>query len=66
MDRQTPAVFAELWPRRRRIVGVDSGGVEKVYVTDDSGSVMLRDMRKMGLAMESDGETWWDADAVIM
>ncbi|KAJ4974114.1 hypothetical protein NE237_007288 [Protea cynaroides] len=56
VGRQIPAVFAEFGTSGRRIVGVDSGGVEKVYITD-SGSVTLRDMRKIGFAMESDGET---------
>ncbi|XP_010264071.1 PREDICTED: uncharacterized protein LOC104602168 [Nelumbo nucifera] len=70
VGRQIPASFAEWQPRQRRITGVDSGGVEKVYVRDDASSVVVRDMRNLGLPLDStepeSEKTWWDADAVIL
>ncbi|KAG6391688.1 hypothetical protein SASPL_149445 [Salvia splendens] len=47
------------------------GGVSKVYVRDDvSGVVTVGDVRNVRMPLEcvreSDGETWWDADAVIV
>ncbi|KAL0731291.1 hypothetical protein Bca4012_027385 [Brassica carinata] len=65
-----PALLAE-WRQPGRflgnIVGVDVGGVEKLYVRDDvSGKIAVGDLRKFnGALTESDGETWWDADVVI-
>ncbi|KAJ6689651.1 hypothetical protein OIU85_006007 [Salix viminalis] len=52
------------------IAGV-SGGVEKVYVRDDvTGELTVGDMRKASSPLvnvtESDMDTWWDADAVIV
>lgn len=68
---EKPAICAE-WPRRRRgkAVGFE-GGVEKVYVRDDvTGEVTVGDLRKIRSPLEdatkSDGDTWWDADAVIV
>ncbi|XP_077242256.1 uncharacterized protein LOC143882690 [Tasmannia lanceolata] len=68
---QIPATVAEWKPRRREIVGIDSGGVEKVYVRDDVRSeVVVRDLRNMRAPLEglteSDVQTWFDADAVIV
>ncbi|XXG73652.1 hypothetical protein AAC387_Pa07g2534 [Persea americana] len=66
------AAIAEWQPRRRRVVGVDSGGVEKLYVREHGGSVVVRDLRNVGSpleleeATESDGQMWFDADAVLM
>lgn len=65
-----PALLAE-WRQPGRflgnIVGVDVGGVEKLYVRDDvSGKIAVGDLRKFnGALTESDGETWWDADVVV-
>ncbi|KAG5380587.1 hypothetical protein IGI04_028429 [Brassica rapa subsp. trilocularis] len=68
-----PALLAE-WRQPGRflgnIVGVDVGGVEKIYVRDDvSGKIAVGDLRRFNGALtdltESDGETWWDADVVI-
>lgn len=70
LRRRTPAVIAEWEPNQGKIVGVGSGGVEKVYVRDDARyGVTVGDMRKvrspLGNVTESDVDTWWDADAVI-
>ncbi|KAF8094044.1 hypothetical protein N665_0371s0026 [Sinapis alba] len=68
-----PALLAE-WRQPGRllgnIIGVDVGGVEKIYVRDDvSGKIAVGDLRRFNGALtdltESDGETWWDADVVI-
>jgi hypothetical protein len=65
-----PALLAE-WRQPGRflgnIVGVDVGGVEKLYVRDDvSGKVAVGDLRKFnGVLTECDGETWWDADGFV-
>lgn len=65
-----PALLAE-WRQPGRllgdIIGVNVGGVEKIYVRDDvSGKIAVGDLRKFnGALTESDGETWWDADVVI-
>ncbi|CAG7904085.1 unnamed protein product [Brassica rapa] len=68
-----PALLAE-WRQPGRflgnILGVDVGGVEKIYVRDDvSGKIAVGDLRRFNGALtdltESDGETWWDADVVI-
>ncbi|KAF7132748.1 hypothetical protein RHSIM_Rhsim09G0106900 [Rhododendron simsii] len=70
---EKPAMRAE-WPQpRRRGKAADvgfKGGVEKVYVRDDAtGEVTVGDLRKIRSPLEdgteSDGDTWWDADAVI-
>ncbi|XP_054825549.1 uncharacterized protein LOC129323036 [Prosopis cineraria] len=68
---RTPAVIAEWEANEGRIVGVGSGGVEKVYVKDDVRcGVTVGDMRKvtspLGMVTESDLDTWWDEDAVIV
>lgn len=65
--RATAAAVAEWQPRRRRVVGVDSGGVEKVYVREHGGSVVVRDLRNVASPLEEitesdDGLTWFDAD----
>lgn len=65
-----PALLAE-WRQPGRllgnIIGVDAGGVEKVYVRDDvSGEIAVGDLRKFnGVLTECEAETWWDADVVI-
>ncbi|KAJ4974372.1 hypothetical protein NE237_007546 [Protea cynaroides] len=64
---QIPVISTGFRPRRRRTVVVDSSGEEKVFVTDDSGSLTVRDMRKIEFTMESDGDQmWWNADAAIV
>ncbi|KAF5745257.1 hypothetical protein HS088_TW07G00840 [Tripterygium wilfordii] len=65
---QLPAIIAEWRPTLGKIVGVYTGGVDKVYVRDDgSGDLTVGDMRKASSPLEnlteSDSETWWDADA---
>ncbi|XP_010511834.1 PREDICTED: uncharacterized protein LOC104787881 [Camelina sativa] len=65
-----PALLAE-WRQPGRllgnIIGVDAGGVEKVYVRDDvSGEIAVGDLRKFnGVLTECEAETWWDADVII-
>ncbi|KAJ6322042.1 hypothetical protein OIU77_012009 [Salix suchowensis] len=67
---RVPEVSAELRHMLGKIAGV-SGGVEKVYVRDDvTGELTVGDMRKASSPLvnvtESDMDTWWDADAVIV
>ena len=68
-----PALLAE-WRQPGRllgnIIGVDTGGVEKVYVRDDvSGEIAVGDLRKFNGVLtdltECEAETWWDADVLI-
>ncbi|KAJ4843486.1 hypothetical protein Tsubulata_043687, partial [Turnera subulata] len=79
VGRRMPEILAEWRPMLGRIVGVDvSGGggcgggvVEKVFVRDGvTGGLKVGDIRKAGSPLvdvtESDVETWWDADAVIV
>lgn len=66
-----PAVIAEWGPSLGKIVGVGLGEVEKFYVRDDvCDDVTLGDMRKFITPLEnvteSDVDTLWDADAVIV
>ncbi|KAJ6356875.1 hypothetical protein OIU78_004880 [Salix suchowensis] len=69
-----PEVFAELRPILAKVVGVGGGGgggVKKVYVRDDvTGELTVGDLRNVSSPLvnltESDVETWWDADAVIV
>lgn len=67
-----PAMLAEWGPQIGRIVGVASGGVDKVYVKDGvTGALTVGDVRKVGAPLRNvtDGDvndTWWDADAVIV
>ncbi|KAJ8641664.1 hypothetical protein MRB53_018358 [Persea americana] len=67
---QTPAAAADWLTLRRCIVGVDSGEVGKVCVREHGGSVVVRDMRNLASPLEeiteSDEQTWFDADAVIV
>ncbi|KAJ4960830.1 hypothetical protein NE237_020740 [Protea cynaroides] len=66
---QIPAVFAEWQPRWRSILGVDSSEMEKVYAIDNRSSATVRDIRKVtkvGFPLESEEDTWWDNDAVIV
>lgn len=70
---QKPALYAE-WGRSSspaKVVGLKSGGVDKVYVRDDvSGALTVGDVRKVKTPLETvtetDGDLWWDADAVIL
>ncbi|CAN6727700.1 unnamed protein product [Malus baccata var. baccata] len=67
-----PAILAEWGPQIGRIVGVASGGVEKVYVKDGvTGHLTVGDVRKvaspLGSVTEADvDDTRWDADAVVV
>ncbi|XAR52417.1 hypothetical protein NMG60_11020498 [Bertholletia excelsa] len=68
---QTPAIYAEWEPQCETVLGVDSGGVEKVYVRDGiTASVTVGDMRNVKAPLDNltevDGDTWWDVDAVIV
>lgn len=72
MRRSVPAFYAEWSSAAEKTGGVaTTGGVSKVYVRDDaSGVVTVGDVRNVRSPLESvresDGETWWDADAVIV
>ncbi|KAA8529150.1 hypothetical protein F0562_034051 [Nyssa sinensis] len=71
IGHQIPAIYAEWRPSQRNTVGINSGGVEKVYVRDEvTGTLTVGDMRNVKTPLEniteSDGDTWWDADAVIV
>ena len=71
LRRWKPTVVAEWGPSVGKNVRVESGGVQKVYVRDDGRyGVTVGDMRKvstpLGNVTESDADTWWDADAVIV
>ncbi|KAL6573710.1 hypothetical protein OROHE_002170 [Orobanche hederae] len=68
-----PALHAE-WSSSataaEKVAGVDKGSVGKIYVRDDvSGVLTVGDVRNVRRPLvcvrESDGDTWWDADAVI-
>ncbi|CAL5421580.1 unnamed protein product [Camellia sinensis] len=69
---QIPAMYADWSSRRGTVVRINSGGGgEKFYVGDDvSGTLTVGDMRNVKLPLqdltESEGDTWWDADAVIV
>lgn len=70
MKTQAPAICAEWHAPAAKISGVNAGGVKKVYVRDNAaGVVTVGDMRNiktpLGSLTETDGDTWWDADAVI-
>ncbi|KAJ4960617.1 hypothetical protein NE237_020527 [Protea cynaroides] len=69
VSSQIPAFYAEWQPRWRSILGVDSSEMEKVYLIDNRSSVTVRDIRKVtkvGFPLESEENTWWDNDAVIV
>ncbi|XWS63545.1 hypothetical protein CRYUN_Cryun06bG0108400 [Craigia yunnanensis] len=65
-----PAILAE-WRSKKiveKIAAVNANGVEKVYIRGDvTGKLTLGDMRMVSSPLtESDVDTWWDADAVIV
>ncbi|XP_057765733.1 uncharacterized protein LOC130986358 [Salvia miltiorrhiza] len=71
MRSSVPALFAEWKSPAENVGGVSTAGVSKVYVRDDvSGVVTVGDVRNVRRPLEcvreSDGDTWWDADAVIV
>ncbi|XP_020207792.1 uncharacterized protein LOC109792773 [Cajanus cajan] len=71
LRRRKPTVVAEWGPTVAKTLRVESGGVQKVYVRDDGRyAVMVGDMRKvstpLGNVTESDADTWWDADAIVV
>ncbi|KAK3018735.1 hypothetical protein RJ639_003029 [Escallonia herrerae] len=70
MGRHNPAIRAEWRPRLGKAAGIHSGGNEKVYVRDGiTGALTVGDLRNANIPLENstgaDGETWWDAHAVI-
>ncbi|KAH6834446.1 hypothetical protein C2S53_004181 [Perilla frutescens var. hirtella] len=71
MRSHVPALYAEWRSPAEKVGGVSTTGVSKVYVRDDvSGVVTVGDVRNVRRPLESvresDGDTWWDADAVIV
>uniref|UniRef100_A0A5B7C3T2 Uncharacterized protein n=1 Tax=Davidia involucrata TaxID=16924 RepID=A0A5B7C3T2_DAVIN len=63
VGRQIPAIYAEWRLNQCKIVGINSGGVEKVYVRDEvTGALTIGDMRNVKTPLqnltESDGDTW--------
>ncbi|KAL4362608.1 hypothetical protein GQ457_04G006970 [Hibiscus cannabinus] len=68
-----PTILTEWSPENpmERISAVNADGVEKVYIRGDvTGKFTVGDMRKASSPLsnvtDSDVETWWDADAVIV
>ncbi|KAK2635193.1 hypothetical protein Ddye_029985 [Dipteronia dyeriana] len=66
-----PAIIAEWRPKLGNVIGVSAGGKDKVYVRDDvSSALMVGDMRKVNAPLEdlteTEADTWWDADAVVV
>ncbi|CAA3021928.1 Hypothetical predicted protein [Olea europaea subsp. europaea] len=74
MPRGIPAIYAEWGPTNSTAAAaaaVSTGGVEKVYVRNGvTGGLTVGDIRKLKTPIEnvteSGGETWWEADAVIV
>ncbi|XP_028794060.1 uncharacterized protein LOC114749683 [Neltuma alba] len=71
LRQRLPAVIAEWKPNLGKIVGVGFGEVEKFYVRDDvHDDVTMGDLRNVSSPLrnvtESDADTWWDTDAVIV
>ncbi|QCD90001.1 uncharacterized protein LOC114168411 [Vigna unguiculata] len=71
LRRRKPTVVAEWGPTVGKTLRVESGGVQKVYVRDDGrNGVTVGDMRNvstpLGNVTESDADTWWDADAIVV
>ncbi|GER44397.1 hypothetical protein STAS_21298 [Striga asiatica] len=73
MQRRFPALYAEwgLPAEAEKVGGVSTGGDGKVYVRNDVGGVVavgdVRNVRRpLESVKESDGNTWWDGDAVIV
>ncbi|KAL3654420.1 hypothetical protein CASFOL_004101 [Castilleja foliolosa] len=70
MRRRVPALYAE-WGLTEAVEKVSAGRVGKVYVRDGvSGVLTVGDVRNVRRPLEcmreSNGETWWGADAVIV
>lgn len=68
--RRAPSIIAEWAPRSAaNIERVNCGGAEKLFL-EAGGELMIGDMRNVSSPLksvtESDVETWWDADAVIV
>ncbi|CAK9147596.1 unnamed protein product [Ilex paraguariensis] len=68
---QTPSIYASWQSPVTEVVSMNSGGVEKVYIRDGvTGVLTVGDMRNVKTPLknvtESDGDTWWYADAVIV
>ncbi|XP_039068886.1 uncharacterized protein LOC120215230 isoform X3 [Hibiscus syriacus] len=68
-----PAILTEWSPKKpmEKISAVNADGVDKVYIRDHvTGTLTVSDMRKASSPLSnvtnSDVDTWWDADAVIV
>lgn len=70
LNCRLPAILAEWSPKKslEKIAAVTADGVEKVFIRGDvTGKLTVGDMRKVSSPLaESDVDTWWDADAVIV
>lgn len=74
LRRRVPAISAEWCLPAEAVAGtmnVSTGGVEKVYVSDDiKGILTVGDVRNVTAPVENvterDGEMWWDANTVIV
>ncbi|XP_051145856.1 uncharacterized protein LOC127261620 [Andrographis paniculata] len=70
MRRNIPAIYAEWNSPAAGVAAVSTGGIGRVYVRDDVGmTVTVGDVRNVTRPLESvaesNGESWWDPDAVI-
>lgn len=65
---KSPAICADWGAGSGKVVGVNGSGVGKVYVRNEAaGMLTVGDMRNVKTPLEKiDGDTWWDADAVIV
>ncbi|XP_004238933.1 uncharacterized protein [Solanum lycopersicum] len=68
MRSNSPAIYADWGKGSGKVVGVNGSGVGKVYVRNESaGKLTVGDLRNVKTPLEKiDGDTWWDADAVIV
>ncbi|KAG8498423.1 hypothetical protein CXB51_006898 [Gossypium anomalum] len=73
LDCRQPVILTEWCPEKpmEKISAVNTDGVEKVYIRGDvKGMLTVGDMRKASSPLrnltDSEVETWWDADAVIV
>ncbi|MCI29142.1 hypothetical protein A2U01_0050351, partial [Trifolium medium] len=70
LRRRIPAVIAEWPPSIGNAVGIESGGVQKVYVKDDERyELTVGNMRNVlspsGYLTESQLDLWWPNSCVI-
>ncbi|WMV28202.1 hypothetical protein MTR67_021587 [Solanum verrucosum] len=68
MKSNSPAICADWGKGSGKVVGVNGSGVGKVYVRNEAaGKLTVGDLRNVKTPLqEIDGDTWWDADAVIV